>query len=179
MNRAKKLLPYGGLPVLCCALLLLKWRELSPAALLLRELLVVFGYLAALSDLRKRVVPNRLAALMLGAWALVIVPQLFLRTEDGLRLLLSGAVGALLAGVVFLTVYLVSRRGLGGGDVKLMAASGLYLGFNGVLPAMLYGSVLAALAALALILLKKIKPKDAIPLAPFLYVGMLLTMLIR
>ena len=67
----------------------------------------------------------------------------------------------------------------GGGDVKLMAVSGLYLGLDGVLPAMLYGSVLAAVAGLLLILGKKITPKDAIPLVPFLYIGMLLTLLIR
>ena len=44
---------------------------------------------------------------------------------------------------------------------------------------MLYGSVLAAVAGLLLILGKKITPKDAIPLVPFLYIGMLLTLLIR
>ena len=60
-----------------------------------------------------------------------------------------------------------------------MAVAGLYLGFGGVLPAMLYGSVLSALTALVLIALKKIKPRDSIPLVPFLYVGMMLTMFIR
>ena len=116
---------------------------------------------------------------MASAWVVIVVPQLFLHTEQTLYLVFSGVTGFLLAGVVFLAVYLISRRGLGGGDVKLMAVAGLYLGFGGVLPAMLYGSVLSALTALVLIARKKIKPRDSIPLVPFLYVGMMLTMFIR
>ncbi len=45
--------------------------------------------------------------------------------------------------------------------------------------AFIYGSVLAAIAALILILTKKMTAKDAIPLVPFLYVGILLTEFIR
>lgn len=175
----KRMLPYAGLPVLGISLLVLKLNEVEARTLLLRELLLVFGYLASLGDIREKKVPNGLVAIMLGAWVLVILPQLFLRTESTLALLLSGVIGFVLGGTVFFVVYLVSRKGLGGGDVKLMAVSGLYLGFNGVLPAMLYGSVLAALTGIVLILMKKVGPKDAIPLIPFLYVGMLLTMFIR
>jgi prepilin signal peptidase PulO-like enzyme (type II secretory pathway) len=60
-----------------------------------------------------------------------------------------------------------------------MAGAGLYLGFSGIIPSMLYGTVLAALTGLALMLLRKIGRKDTIPLAPFLYVGMLITVLLQ
>ncbi len=175
----KTWLPYIGIPVLCGGLVLVQRGRLDGAELLLRALLLVFGYVAAAGDLKNKRVPNRLVAVMAGAWVLVIVPQLLLRTEETLFLAFSGMVGFLLAGFIFLAVYLISRKGLGGGDVKLMAVSGLYLGFGGVLPTMLYGSVLAALTALALIALKKITVKDSIPLVPFLYVGMVLTLFIR
>lgn len=177
--RNKKWLPYLGLPILLTALILLKWGHLDGSVLLFRCALVVFGYLAALGDIREKRVPNRLVAAMLGAWVLLLTPQLFFRTQQAIDWALNGGLGLLLGGAVFLTVYLISRKGLGGGDVKLMAVSGLYLGLDGVLPAMLYGSVLAAVAGLLLILGKKITPKDAIPLVPFLYIGMLLTLLIR
>ena len=170
---------YVGIPVLTVLLMVVKWGKLYSAELILRGILTVFGYVAAVGDLRDKRVPNRLVGAMLGVWILVIVPHLFFQTERTLALTLSGAVGFLLAGIVFLLVYLISRKGLGGGDVKLMAVSGLYLGLNGVLPTMLYGSVLAAVAGCVLILTKRIGPKDSIPLVPFLYAGMLLTMFIR
>lgn len=176
---AKKWLFYAGLPVLCAAFLLIKWNKLDPILLIMRELLVIFVYVASVWDLREKRIPNRLVAALLGVWMLVMIPQLFFRTEWALSFLVSGAIGFFLAGIVFLVVYVVSRKGLGGGDVKLMTVSGLYLGIDGVLPTMLYGSVLAALTGIVLIFLKRIGPKDAIPLVPFLYAGMLLTLLVR
>lgn len=175
----KSLLPYIGVPMLCGALYLVKRGQLEPVDLLLRSLLLAFGYVASLTDLREKRVPNGLVGAMAGAWVLVIVPQLFYQTEEGIRLLLNGGVGFLAGGLVFLVVYMVSRKGLGGGDVKLMAVSGLYLGLDGVMPVMLIGSVLAAVMGIVLILSKKIGRQDAIPLVPFLYVGMLLTVFIQ
>ena len=156
---------YLGIPVLMLLLFIIKREGIDDFILFQRELLVLFGYAAALTDIRSKRVPNKLVLSMAGVWILTIVPQLFFQTEKAIALML--------------VVYLISRKGLGGGDVKLMAASGLYLGFNGVLPAMLYGSVLASVFAIILIAAKKIGRKDAIPLVPFLYVGMLLTVFVQ
>lgn len=178
-KRWKAFLPYSALPVLLLALTLVQWGRLGGGELLSRLVLAAFGYQAALGDIREKRVPNRLVGAMASAWVVIVVPQLFLHTEETLFLVFTGIAGFVLGGIVFLVIYLISRRGLGGGDVKLMAVSGLYLGFGGVLPTMLYGSVLAAITALVLIALKKISPRDSIPLVPFLYVGMMLTMFIR
>lgn len=170
----KRALCYAGIPVLGLILWLLR-RQGETAKLLLDLVLLAFGYVAALGDLREKRIPNKLVAAMLCAWILVLVPQLFYRTDYALWLLVNGGIGFAVAGVVFLTVYLVSRKGLGGGDVKFMATAGLYLGID-VLPAMLYGSVLSALAGLWLLLAKKIGRRDAIPLVPFLYAGILIVL---
>lgn len=175
----KQLLPYVGLPVILAAVTLFTKAKLETFELLLQGVLIFFGYLAAVGDIRNKLVPNSLVGAMLCAWIFVMVPQLFLRTEVALYWLLNGLIGFLLCGIVFLVVYLVSRKGLGGGDVKFMAVAGLYLGAGLVMPAMLYGSVLSALACGILILFKRIDKKGAIPLIPFLYVGILLTMFIR
>ena len=113
------------------------------------------------------------------AWVLILAPLALVDPEGALTIGGTGLAGFLLAGAVLLLVYFVSRKGLGGGDVKLMTVAGLYLGYDGALSALLYGSVLAALSALVLILGKKMTAKDAIPLVPFLYVGILLTEFVR
>lgn len=147
--------------------------------LLLWESLVLLGYTAAWWDIRHQRVPNQLILAMLWVWLMLMLPQLLFRTEDAILALIRGALGFLTAGFVFLLVYVVSRKGLGGGDVKFMAAAGLYLGVYGVLPAMLYGCILSAVVGVILLMLKKIGRKDAIPLIPFLYVGMVITMLFQ
>lgn len=175
IHKLKPVVPYLGIPVLGLALWLIHGPEYDAFTLLAYELLVGFGYVAALSDLRSKRIPNEYIVAMFAAWIMIMVPQLFVNTESALSSLKNAIAGFGLGGGLFLLVYLISRKGLGGGDVKLMAAFGLYLGFGNVLPAMLYGSILSALTALILVLLKRIGRKDAIPLAPFLYIGVLLT----
>ena len=166
---------WAGLPVLAVLLPVVRLEAVPALRLLLWEALVVLGYAASVWDLREKRIPNGLIGLMAAAWVLIVTPFLFLQTDQGAACALDGALGFLLGGGLFLAVYLISRRGLGGGDVKFMAVSGLFLGLNGVLPAVLCGSILASLTGGALILGKRIHRKDSIPLVPFLYAGILLT----
>lgn len=174
-DKLKPLIPYAGIPLLAIALLLVRWNSAEGFTLLQCELLLVIGYAAAVKDIREKIISNQTVLVMLVCWLLTMLPQLAVDIELGISRLTNAAIGFLIGGALFLLVYLISKNGLGGGDVKFMAVAGLYLGLNGILPAMLYGSILAALFGLALILLKKIGRKDAIPLAPFLYVGILIT----
>lgn len=176
--KGKALLPYAPLPILMLVVLLLRGSGADPMYLLLWDAMTCFGYAAAYSDYRKHIVPNRLVLAMLCVWALIVVPQLLLRTDKVLGMMLSGLFGFALSGVLLLLVYYVSRKGLGGGDIKFMAVAGLYLGARGVMSALLYGSVLAALFSLILITLKKINMKGSIPLIPFLYLGILMTIIL-
>ena len=177
--KLKPLLSYLGLPIILAVLLIMKLGKLDTAVLLQRCVLAVFGYIASVSDIREKKIENNLVLLLLGAWVITVAPQFFFRPSMAIMLCISAGVGFLIAGVVFLTVYLFSHGGLGGGDVKFMAVAGLFLGFNGVLPAMLYGAALAAVTALILVASKRMGKKDSIPLAPFLYTGIILTMLFQ
>jgi len=138
-------------------------------------MLITFSFTAMLIDIKKRCIPNRLVFGMFTGWLFLMAPKLLLDTQAGIPILTDSVVGLLVGGGVFLSVYLLSRRGLGGGDVKFMAVAGLFLGLGGTLPVILYGTVLAALSGLILIALKRIKRKDAIPLAPFLFAGIMIT----
>ena len=178
MTKIKKhrILSYFGIPVICVALLLVQVKRIDPYLILRFEMLIISGYAAAVSDIKDKRISNGLVLAMMAAWSLIMIPKLFLDTGTAFALLTDSALGFAVGGGMFLLVYLLSRRGLGGGDVKFMAAAGLYLGLYGVLPAMLCGTVLASLTGIGLILFKKIGRKDTIPLAPFLYAGFLTTM---
>jgi Flp pilus assembly protein protease CpaA len=169
----KRLLPYAALPPLVIALLLVRIGRMDTFAALLYAVIAIFGYAAAVHDIKARRVPNGLILAMLGVWAVTVPILLFLDAEAAIARLVDSALGFAVGGGMFLLVYAVSRNGLGGGDVKFMAAAGLYLGYGGIVPAMLLGTIFAGLVGLALIMLKKIGRKDAIPLIPFLYIGIL------
>ena len=120
--------------------------------------------------------PNLLLLVMLAAWVLWAAALALVRWELLLRLLLPSLVGGLVLSGAALLVYLLSRKGLGGGDVKFLAAAGLYLTVGPGLTAVILGTLLSALTALVLMALRKLSVKDAIPLIPFLYVGILVVL---
>jgi len=152
--------------------------ELSVFALIKTALLIILSYIAMIFDIKSKRIPNKLVLLMIAGWIVLIAFALSFNTESGVKLLIDSTFGLLTGGGMFLLVYLMSRKGLGGGDVKFIAAAGLYLGLANTINTILFGSILAAITGLTLILLKKIKRKDTIPLAPFMFMGIMITVFI-
>lgn len=81
-------------------------------------------------------------------------------------------IGCAAAGLPLLAAALISRGGMGLGDVKLMAAGGFVLGWRTGLLALLLGCVIGATWALILVAAGRKSMKSAIPLGPFLALGM-------
>jgi prepilin signal peptidase PulO-like enzyme (type II secretory pathway) len=177
--KLKQNLPYAGISIVIAALIITHAGRLDAFSLLMRCLILIFGYVAAVIDIKTNRIPNELVLTMLAGWVITMTPGLFLDTAGTVPLLLDSIAGFATGGGLFLLVYLISRNGLGGGDVKFMAGAGLYLGFSGALTVMLYGTILAALTGLTLVLLKKIGRRAMIPLAPFLYIGILITIFLQ
>lgn len=62
---------------------------------------------------------------------------------------------ALIGGGIFLLLAILSKGSLGGGDVKLIAALGLWLGFEKLLSVVLIGSIVGGLSAVLMIMTKQ------------------------
>jgi prepilin signal peptidase PulO-like enzyme (type II secretory pathway) len=171
----KTLLICAGIIFIISVWLIIYAGKLDAFLMLQLASIIVFGYIAMVFDLETKLIPNGLIMTMLSVWVFTMTLQLFVDTEAAVRLLRDSVLGFAIGGGLFLLVYIISRKGLGGGDVKFMAAAGLYLGFWGTIPVILYGTVIAAITGGVLIFLKKINRKDAIPLAPFLFIGIVIT----
>lgn len=76
----------------------------------------------------------------------------------------------------FLLLYLLSRgRAIGGGDIKLMAAAGLLLGWQQIVLAMILGSVLGAV--IHTVRMKLAGEDRVLAFGPYLSMGILISML--
>ena len=116
----------------------------------------------SVTDLERRIVPNRIIAPALVA-ALVVQT---LRDPS-----IEWIVAALAAGGFYLIAALIYPAGLGMGDVKLVTFLGAWLGAP-VIVALFAGSVLAVLPAIAIIASRgRESRKVGIPFAPFLAGG--------
>jgi leader peptidase (prepilin peptidase)/N-methyltransferase len=90
-----------------------------------------------------------------------------------LNMLLAAAVG----GGVLLLIAVLTRGGMGGGDVKFMAVLGLWLGWPYVLSTMLLSFVIGGIMGVLLLLFKLKGRKDFIPFGPFIAVAAYITFL--
>lgn len=88
----------------------------------------------------------------------------------------QSAIGGGIGLGLFLLVVLISRGGMGWGDVKMAALIGLVTGYL-ILVALFMAVILGALVAGSLLLLKIKKRKEGIPFAPFLSLATIVTLL--
>ncbi|MBQ4178904.1 MAG: prepilin peptidase, partial [Elusimicrobia bacterium] len=83
--------------------------------------------------------------------------------------LLAGG-GSLLA-VAIVGKWIFKKDAMGGGDIKLMAGVGAFIGWEKVLFAIFIASVLGSIVGILLILFKKIVKKQEIAFGPYLALG--------
>lgn len=126
--------------------------------------------IAAMIDIDTLLVPPSLTVfiLVLGAVSLFV-----LRDMPFYERLIGLAVG----GLPFLLVAVVTRGGMGGGDIKLMAVCGLVLGWRLILLSLLVSVVAGGVYAAVLLLTKRSKKGAEMPLVPFLSGGMFVCLL--
>jgi leader peptidase (prepilin peptidase)/N-methyltransferase len=121
--------------------------------------------------LNKVVYPSMVVALLL---ALLPQSRLTLMIEPGIA---SAALGGAIGFAIFFLIAIVSRGGMGWGDVKLVALIGLATGFPLVFLAIIMGAILGGIVAVALVIAKKRKRRQTIPFGPFLTVAAMITLL--
>jgi leader peptidase (prepilin peptidase)/N-methyltransferase len=124
----------------------------------------------ALIDYDHKIIPNTITlpgigiGLGLSLWALPITP-------------LGSLLGVLIGGSFFYLIALVSKGGMGGGDIKLIAMIGAFLGWQGTLFTIFSGALLGSLVGVMLMVLGRKGRKDKVPFGPFLSAGAILFIL--
>ena len=63
---------------------------------------------------------------------------------------------------------------MGGGDIKLLAMIGAFLGWKAVFPVIFFSSLIGSLVGVPVMLIQKADSRLAIPFGPFLAVGALI-----
>ena len=146
------------------------WQSSSPGRLLTDWLFVSVLVVVAGIDIDHQVIPDRITLPGIGVG--VLLSFLGIRAS-WLESLLGIAVGG---GLLF-AVILLSGGGMGGGDMKLGAMIGAFLGYKLALLALFVAVILGGLVAVALLSTGIRRRKDPIPFGPFLAAGAALAML--
>src|SRR3989338_2853414 len=128
-------------------------------ALLCTSLIII-----AFIDLEHKIIPDiiTLPGILIG----LIISFIFSYTP-----LTHSIKGLLIGGGLFYLIAILSMGGMGGGDIKLIAMIGSFLGWEKVLLTIFLGSLSGSIIGIILIILRKKGRKDTIPFGPFLSLG--------
>ena len=116
-------------------------------------------------DFRHHVIPDvlTLPGMVLALAARLISDHSFLEGAWGAA---AGGGGMLLIAWIYRRVR--GRQGVGGGDIKLMAAIGAFLGWRYAILILAWSFVLGAVVGVALLIARKKGRKDKVPFGPFI-----------
>lgn len=128
----------------------------------------------AMIDLKEMIIPDSLVMSILILSILhKLINYILNKTPINLLVCIGGMV---LAGGLFILIILISKGGMGGGDVALIGALGFILGIRKILLTIFLSFILGAIISIIL-LIGKIKGKsDPIPFGPFIILGFIISL---
>jgi len=139
--------------------------------LILSSALIIIAFI----DLNEQIVPDVISLPGIGVGLILsfFVPYISF---------INSALGVVVGGGIILIIALVGsmifkKEAMGGGDVKLAAMIGAFLGWRYTIISLFLGFFLGALTGIILIMAKIKKREDAIPFGPFIALGSIITLL--
>ncbi|MRH42968.1 prepilin peptidase [Aquibacillus halophilus] len=129
-------------------------------------LLVSLLAIIIVTDLKYMLIPDRI---LLFFFPFFVIMRLFVPLEHWW----SPFLGALVGYGVLAVIIIVSRGGMGGGDMKLFALLGIVLGYKEILLAFFLSTLYGSIISIALLALKVVERKKPIPFGPFIVLGSL------
>ena len=141
--------------------------------------LFYFAFVAALIvitviDLYHQIIPDAISlpGIGVGLLASLIIPQITF-SNSLIGILLGG--GSLFIVATFYQ-WLFKREGMGGGDIKLLAMIGAFLGWKAVILTILLSSLIGSMTGILMMVVKGKDFKYAIPFGPFLSLGAVISL---
>ena len=137
------------------------------------NIMILYTILAAVAgiDFKTKTIPNRILLIGLILRVLLIgVEGVFYR--DGIRqTLVNSGIGFAFGLIFMLFLSIITKHGIGYGDVKLFAWIGLCVGLLDTYNILFYSVLVAAVTGIYLLLIKNKSKKMQLPFAPFVFVG--------
>lgn len=140
--------------------LIVGWNGELVIALTLISLFIII----TVSDLNYMIIPDKV---LLVFAAIFLCERMFLPLSPWW----DSIVGALIGFTILFLIALLSKGGMGGGDIKLYALLGFVLGWKTVLLSIFFSSFCGAIFGIIGILLKKVERGKPIPFGPFIGLG--------
>lgn len=167
-----------------CVLLagLCGWRSFQTTDTWVSMVKVLIAFIvlacASVTDVKLFLIPNYYPLILVMGRLICTIPELAVAREGVLSRMLSSVLGAVFCFVVLILTSKLTRGGLGYGDVKLLSALGFMCGLYMAVYTLVISSFLCALFSIGLLVTKKKKMKDNLPMGPFVFFGYIIVLLL-
>jgi leader peptidase (prepilin peptidase)/N-methyltransferase len=142
--------------------------------------LVIIGFI----DIDTFLIPD--VIVLPGIFLGLVVSWLFPKIHDMPKIgsFLYSFCGVILGGATliflgFLGKLIFKKEAMGGGDVKMLAMIGSFLGWKAIFLTLFFASLFGTLISLMLILLKKKEMGEYVPFGPYLAIGAIISIFIK
>lgn len=131
-----------------------------------------------ITDMELMMIPNLCPSVLLAGRTITIITEFIWMKDEALAWLLNSLIALVISLLLLLLMSKLTRGGLGMGDVKLFSSLGFLCGVRAVCFTLMFAFLICALASTGLLLSRKKRLKDSLPLGPFIWLGYGVTVLL-
>lgn len=152
----------------------------SVSAVSIVKMTVAMGVLSCIfiTDMELMIIPNMCSVVLIVGRLLTIIYEFIWMRADAVVWFLNSIIVMVVCLLFLLIISKITHGGLGMGDVKLFSSLGFLCGARAVAFTLLFAFMLCAFASTGLLVTKKKKLKDSLPMGPFIWLGYGVTVLL-
>ena len=134
-------------------------------------------------DYKLQIIPNRLTLSIFETGLIFTFLSALMNTNAGMNIFINNMLGMIVGGGIFLIIILIGgliagKDAMGFGDVKLMGALGLFVGWVEIIMISVIAFLLAAIVSIVILISRKKKADEYIPFGPFIVIGALIVVFV-
>ena len=163
------------------ALMLYKYcsKEYADILLIVRHMLILeCTSIVTITDYRKQIIPNKIMLIALYARGIMLIPEFIILREEIITVLIRNAAACIIPIILMILGLCFMKNSIGMGDVKLLFIIALFTDFAFLFNTLFYALIAALIVSIVLLLTKKIKANESIAFAPFLLIGVYLSIIL-
>lgn len=145
------------------------------------RMLLTFLVLACvvITDFSYYIIPNMCSAILLGGGVVLTAVQWIQEGQFQYQILLASVINFVITLIALLLFAAITRGGIGLGDIKITSSLAFICGMRAMCYSLLIALIFCAICSLVLLLTKKKRAKDLLPLGPFIWVAFGISLLLR
>lgn len=132
---------------------------------------------AACVDFRERRIPNVFPSIMTVSGMTLLIAGVILKQNGAVAYMTGSFVSCAASVILLMLASALTKQGIGAGDIKLIGALALLTGVYAVIGTIFFSSFICGVVAIVALITRKMSANNSLPFGPFLFVGLIITVL--